>query len=126
MAVIQRECTRCNRIFEADGYKARFCPTCRKIRLSEIAKERNLNKLGNDAYSEKANLRKGEDMYKLKSDIRIQKIRNMNCVDMTKQIANYIGCGFDPCKVICNDDCLAKTTNECHEKIKDWLLSEVK
>ena len=59
------------------------------------------------------------------SDIRIQKIRNMNCCDMVREIRKFIGSSFDPCKVICNDECLAKTDTECYEKIKDWLLSEV-
>ena len=45
-------CEDCNKVFEG-GSKAFFCPDCRKRRRSEAAKKRNLNKIGNDAYSKK-------------------------------------------------------------------------
>lgn len=38
-------CEDCGRVFEA-GPSAFICPTCRKRRLSESAKKRNLSKLG--------------------------------------------------------------------------------
>ena len=43
-------CTDCGNIFDAGPYSF-LCKSCRRIRLSETAKARNLNKLGNDAYS---------------------------------------------------------------------------
>lgn len=45
-------CEDCEKVFMG-GPNAFFCPECRKKRLREAAKQRNLNKLGNDAYSEK-------------------------------------------------------------------------
>lgn len=45
-------CEDCSKVFEG-GAKAFFCPDCRKRRQSESAKKRNLNKLGNAAYSKK-------------------------------------------------------------------------
>ena len=48
-------CEDCERIFMG-GPDAFFCPKCRKKRISKAAREnaikRNLNNLGNDAYSE--------------------------------------------------------------------------
>lgn len=44
-------CCDCEAIFEAKTNKAFLCPKCRKRRLSQYAKLRNLNKIGNDAYS---------------------------------------------------------------------------
>ncbi len=46
----QTICEDCERVF-LDGPNAFFCPSCRKERLSAAAKKRNLNKLGNEAYS---------------------------------------------------------------------------
>ena len=46
-------CEDCNNVFEG-GSKAFYCPDCRKRRRSEAAKKRNLNKIGNEAYSKKA------------------------------------------------------------------------
>ena len=43
-------CEECEKVFQG-GANAFFCPSCRKKRLSAAAKKRNLNKLGNDAYS---------------------------------------------------------------------------
>lgn len=45
-------CEDCGKVFEYK-FKAFFCSDCRKRRQSEAAKKRNLNKLGNDAYSKK-------------------------------------------------------------------------
>ncbi len=53
-------CQDCERIFEPKSHKGMICPECHKQRLSRYAKERNLNKLGNDAYSEQAALRRKE------------------------------------------------------------------
>lgn len=41
-------CEDCGKTFLA-GPEAFLCPRCRRKRLSEAAKKRNLNKLGNDA-----------------------------------------------------------------------------
>ena len=35
------------------GPKSFYCPACRRKRLSEAARGRGLNKLGNEAYSKK-------------------------------------------------------------------------
>ena len=43
-------CEDCGKTFDG-GPKAFLCRSCRRKRLSECAKKRNLNKLGNDAYS---------------------------------------------------------------------------
>ena len=43
-------CEDCGKTFEG-GPNAFLCRSCRHKRLSEYAKRRNLNKLGNDAYS---------------------------------------------------------------------------
>lgn len=43
-------CEDCNAVYEG-GPRSFLCPRCRKKRLSDEAKRRNLNKLGNDAYS---------------------------------------------------------------------------
>lgn len=45
-------CVDCDKVFYG-GKKSFFCPDCRKRRLSEAAKKRNLNKIGNAAYSKK-------------------------------------------------------------------------
>lgn len=45
-------CEDCGRVFEG-GPKAYFCMECRKRKLSASAKRRNLNKIGNAAYSKK-------------------------------------------------------------------------
>ena len=52
-------CEDCESVFE---YKvnAFLCPDCRKKKLSRDAKERNLNKLGNAAYSKKCAMRRAE------------------------------------------------------------------
>lgn len=48
-------CEDCGKVFMG-GPNAFFCPKCRKMRVSKAAREnaikRNLNKIGNDAYSE--------------------------------------------------------------------------
>ena len=50
-------CEDCGKVFDGGPY-AYFCPECRKKRLSKAAKDRNLNKLGNDAYSEQCAIRR--------------------------------------------------------------------
>ena len=42
-------CQDCERIFEPKSSKGMICQSCHRKRLSEAAKARNLNKLGNDA-----------------------------------------------------------------------------
>ena len=53
-------CQECERIFEPKSHKAMICPECHRKRLSRYAKERNLNKLGNDAYSKQQAERRSE------------------------------------------------------------------
>lgn len=50
-------CQECGCIFEPKSNKATICPKCHKARLSRYAKERNLPKLGRDAYSKQQALR---------------------------------------------------------------------
>ena len=45
-------CQDCGKLFEPKSNKAFICPDCHKKRLSQYAKERKLNKIGNDAYSQ--------------------------------------------------------------------------
>lgn len=54
-------CQDCERVFDPKSKKGMICPECHKKRLSRYAKERNLNKLGNDAYSKQQALRRAED-----------------------------------------------------------------
>ena len=49
-------CEDCGKVFECGKY-AFYCPDCRKERQRKSAKERNLNKIGNDAYSAKVRAR---------------------------------------------------------------------
>lgn len=44
-------CQDCGCVFEPKSPKGMICPKCHKARLSRYAKERKLNKIGNDAYS---------------------------------------------------------------------------
>lgn len=50
-------CERCEKVFM--GKYAFICPECRRKAASDSAKKRNLNKLGNEAYSKKQAERKG-------------------------------------------------------------------
>ncbi len=50
-------CEDCGKVFMA-GPNAFFCPDCRRKRGSAAAKKRNLNKTGNDAYSEQCAIAK--------------------------------------------------------------------
>lgn len=52
-------CQDCGKVFEG-GFNAFFCVDCRKRRLSESAKRRSLDKIGNDAYSKQQSIRKAE------------------------------------------------------------------
>lgn len=56
-------CEDCGKPFMA-GPNAFFCPDCRKARIAaaarESAKKRNLNKIGNDAYSEQCAIARKE------------------------------------------------------------------
>lgn len=49
MELVKDICGDCGKVFLRKY--AFLCPECRKKRLSRYAKERNLNKIGNDAYS---------------------------------------------------------------------------
>ena len=53
-------CEDCGKVFDGGPY-AYFCPECRKKRLSKAAKDRNLNKLVNDAYSEQCAIRRAAE-----------------------------------------------------------------
>ena len=44
-------CQDCGCVYETKSRRGLICPTCRSKRLSRYAKERQLNKLGNEAYS---------------------------------------------------------------------------
>ena len=46
-------CEDCGKTFEG-GPRAFLCWSCRRKRLSECAKKRNLNKIGNEAYSKQS------------------------------------------------------------------------
>ena len=60
-------CEDCGKVFDGGPY-AYFCPECRKKRLSKAAKDRNLNKLGNDAYSEQCAIRHAGEEDKHETD----------------------------------------------------------
>ena len=53
-------CQDCECLFEPKSNRAHICPDCHRKRLSIYAKERKLNKLGNDAYSKQQALRNAE------------------------------------------------------------------
>ena len=44
-------CDDCEKVYEGGPY-SNYCPDCLRARLSKTAKRRNLNRLGNEAYSE--------------------------------------------------------------------------
>lgn len=54
-------CQECEKLFTPKSNKALICPSCHQKRLSRYAKERGLNKLGNDAYSEKRTKRRADN-----------------------------------------------------------------
>jgi hypothetical protein len=54
-------CQDCECVFEPKSHKGMICPKCHRKRLSQYAKERNLNKLGNDAYSKQQAERKDNE-----------------------------------------------------------------
>ena len=54
-------CQDCECVFEPKSNKGMICPKCHRKRLSQYAKDRNLNKLGNDAYSKQQAERRAED-----------------------------------------------------------------
>ena len=51
-------CQDCEKVFETVSGRAFFCPDCVRRRISESAKRRGLNKIGNDAYSKKCSERR--------------------------------------------------------------------
>lgn len=54
-------CQECECVFEPKSHKAMICPKCHRAILSRCAKERKLNKLGNEAYSKQQANRRAED-----------------------------------------------------------------
>lgn len=52
-------CIDCEKVFEAKSKRAFICPECHRKRLSVYAKERQLNQIGNDAYSKQQEELKG-------------------------------------------------------------------
>ena len=54
-------CEDCGKVFEPKSNRGFICPECHRKRLSRYAKERNLNKLGNDAYSEQQAIRRANN-----------------------------------------------------------------
>lgn len=61
MSTAKEICDDCGKVFEA-GPKAFLCKECRSKRLSEAAKKRGLNKLGNEAYSKQQAERKAMEV----------------------------------------------------------------
>lgn len=55
------------------------------------------------------------------------RIRNMSILEMVMWLRCNIGCGRDsqPCGVVCDGNCKAHSTEECVEKIKQWLEQPV-
>lgn len=53
-------CLDCEKVFEAGPFTF-ICPECGKKRRSELAKRRNLNKIGNDAYSKQQAMKGSAD-----------------------------------------------------------------
>lgn len=55
------------------------------------------------------------------------RIRNMSILEMVMWLRHNIGCGsdFQPCGVVCGGKCNAQSTEECVEKIKQWLEQPV-
>ena len=49
--MFEKVCDDCGCVFYAKSKRTHICPTCKRKRLSQQAKRRNLNKIGNDAYS---------------------------------------------------------------------------
>lgn len=58
--LIIKICEDCGKSYQATK-NTHYCENCRRKRFSQNAKKRNLNRLGNDAYSEKAKDRKAEN-----------------------------------------------------------------
>lgn len=56
----QEICEDCGKVFIPKSRKAFICPDCHKKRLSRYAKERKLNEIGTNAYSEQQALRRAE------------------------------------------------------------------
>jgi Zn finger protein HypA/HybF involved in hydrogenase expression len=54
-------CQDCECVFYPKSHKAMICPKCHRKRLSQYAKERKLNKLGNEAYSKQQANRMAEE-----------------------------------------------------------------
>lgn len=54
-------CQDCGGLFDAKSNRAFICPDCHRKRLSRYAKERQLNKIGNAAYSEMCAIRRADN-----------------------------------------------------------------
>ena len=55
-------CEDCGKVFDG-GPAAHFCKACIRKRLSDTAKRRNLNKIGNEAYSAQQAAKKKEESH---------------------------------------------------------------
>lgn len=53
-------CEDCGKVYDA-GPRSFLCPQCRRKRLSAAAKARNLNKIGNAAYSKQQKERRKDE-----------------------------------------------------------------
>jgi hypothetical protein len=51
----------------------------------------------------------------------------MSVEEMVDLLRNQVGCGSDfiPCGIVCDGKCTVVKTEDCKEKIKQWLLQEV-
>ena len=54
-------CQECECVFEPKSHKGMICPKCHRARLSRYAKERKLNRIGNDAYSKQQSERRADN-----------------------------------------------------------------
>lgn len=55
------------------------------------------------------------------------RIKSMSVEEMVDLLKNQVGCGSDfiPCGIVCSGNCTVTKTEDCKEKIKQWLLQEV-
>lgn len=96
MTMAKTICEDCQKVYYG-GPKSFFCPDCRKRRISEAAKARNLNKLGNDARS--VSTKGGEAMSNQQNDV-LQELKdacpnNVGVVCNPRE-RNCDACGWNP------------------------------
>jgi hypothetical protein len=55
------------------------------------------------------------------------RIKSMSVNEMVDWLETQVGCGrsFVPCGIVCGRKCTVEKTEDCKEKIKQWLLQEV-